>query len=126
VLISTEEELRRCFREIDRSDVEVGDLRLPLRLGRSLVWTFGTRAYLVFRAPKVSPRGIVFHREATPSAVAMCDWCHTQKGQGRVRLLTARTSDRRTIGLYLCSDLACIQNAGTVSQAISLASSRLF
>jgi hypothetical protein len=126
VLISTEEELRRCFREIDRGDVELGELKLPLELGRSLVWTFGARAYLIFRTPRVSPRGIVFHRESNPSAVAMCDWCHAQRGQGNVRLLSARSSERRSVGLYLCADLRCVQSAGTISQAIELAQSRLY
>jgi hypothetical protein len=126
VLISNEEELRRCFRDLDRDDVETGELKLPIEVGRSLVWTFGTRAYLIFRTPRMAPRGIVFYRESNPSAVAMCEWCHVQRGQGNVRLLSVRASDRRSIGLYLCADLRCVQSAGTISQAIELAHSRLY
>jgi hypothetical protein len=111
----SEAELLRCFREIDRSEVELApDLAFPLQLDDVTAWAVGPRAFLVFRDRATAPpRGIVFHRNAgaMPDVVAMCEWCHAVRGHGAVKLLSVRTDERRRVGLYLCSDLGCVSRA---------------
>ncbi|HEX9101840.1 MAG TPA: FBP domain-containing protein, partial [Polyangia bacterium] len=114
-LIATEEELLRCFREIDRHEVELApDVALPLDVDDVAAWAVGPRAFLVFRdRPGARPRGIVFHRNSgsAPDVAAMCEWCHAVRGHGGVKLLSVRTDERRRVGLYLCSDLGCVGRA---------------
>jgi hypothetical protein len=111
--VTTEAELHLLFRETDRDEVELApDLALPLTVDSARTWSVGPRVYLVFRErPGARLRGVVFHRNssALPDAVAMCEWCHAVRGNGRVKLLTCKTDDRRRLGLYLCSDLACVE-----------------
>lgn len=114
-LLTCEDELRRCFRDIDRDEVELApDLAWPLHVDDVLAWAVGPRAFLVFRERPSAPlRGIVFHRNsgALPDAVAMCEWCHAVRGHGAVKLLSAWAGERRRVGLYLCSDLGCVGRA---------------
>jgi hypothetical protein len=114
----SEPELLRCFREVDRDDVELApDLAYPLLLDEALAWAVGPRAFLVFRErPEARPRGIVFHRNAgpLPDAAAMCEWCRAVRGGGGVKLMSVRAGDRRRLGLYLCSDLGCVARAREV------------
>jgi hypothetical protein len=108
--MDTEADLRRCFREIDRDEVELtSDFVFPCVIDDARAWTAGPRAFLVFR-DRGRMRGIVFHRNpgALPDAVAMCEWCHAVRGHGGVKLLSVRTDDRRRVGLYLCADLGCV------------------
>lgn len=116
--IATREELIACFRRIDRRDVELGDdLRFPLRLGRVVTWTYGSRAFLVLRDPDTGARlGVVFRRTAVAGApvASMCAWCHRVRTRAEVQLLSIRITARRTIGQYLCSDLSCF-SAGEAS-----------
>ena len=113
--LNSEVELLSCFREIDRADVELApDLAFPLALDGALAWAVGPRAFLVFRdRAEVPPRGIVFHRNSggLPDAAAMCEWCHSVRGKGRVKLMSARASETRRVGLYLCADLGCVARA---------------
>ena len=113
--VSTEDELLRCFREIDRSEVELSpDLALPLAVDDVVAWAVGPRAFLVFRdRPGARPRGIVFHRNSgsVPDVAAMCEWCHAVRGHGGVKLLSVSTDERHRVGLYLCSDLGCVARA---------------
>jgi hypothetical protein len=113
--IGTELELKRCFREIDRDQVELSpEQAFPLALDDVLAWAVGPRAFLLFRdRPEARPRGIVFHRNsgAMPDVVAMCEWCHAVRGHGGVKLMSVATDDRRRVGLYLCSDLGCVARA---------------
>jgi hypothetical protein len=108
----SEAELVACFREIDRGDVELPpELAFPLALDEVIAWAVGPRAFLVFRdRPGARPRGIVFHRNAgaIPDVAAMCDWCHAVRANGAVKLLSVRSDERHRLGLYLCSDLACV------------------
>jgi len=114
----SESDLLRCFREIDRPEVELSaDLAFPLAIDDVVAWAVGPRAYLVFRdRPTAAPRGIVFHRNsgALPDAAAMCEWCHSVRGNGGVKLMSVHTDDRRRVGLYLCSDLGCVERARAV------------
>jgi hypothetical protein len=114
--VTSESELRLCFREIDRGEVELpADLVFPFELDDVLAWALGPRAFLLFRdRPDARPRGIVFHRNpgAMPDVVALCEWCHAVRGNGAVKLMSVSTDDRRRIGLYLCSDLSCVSRAG--------------
>jgi hypothetical protein len=115
MMLTSEPELLRCFREIDRDDVELPpDLAFPLAIHDVLAWAVGPRAYLLFRdRPERAPRGIVFHRNpgALPDVVAMCEWCHAVRGRGAVKLMSVRSDERRRVGLYLCSDLGCVSRA---------------
>jgi hypothetical protein len=108
----SEAELLRCFREIDRGEVELSpDFTFPLVADDALVWAAGPRVFVVYRdRPGGKPRGIVFHRNpgASPDAAAMCEFCHVVRGHGGVKLLSVRTDERRRVGLYLCSDLGCV------------------
>jgi FBP C-terminal treble-clef zinc-finger len=115
--LTSEAELRLLFRETDRDEVELApELTFPLAVESARTWSVGPRVFLVFRAPADARagarlRGIVFHRNsgALPDVVAMCEWCHAVRGNGRVKLLSCKTDDRRRLGLYLCSDLACLE-----------------
>jgi hypothetical protein len=115
-IVTTESDLLRCFRKLDRGDVELSpEVCFPLVFGEAFAWAVGPRAFLVFRdRPEAPPRGIVFHRNSgnLPDVAAMCEWCHSVRNHGGVKLLSARTSDRRRIGLYLCSDLSCVSRMG--------------
>jgi hypothetical protein len=116
--VTSESQLMGCFREIDRSEVELSsDFVLPMQFEDALAWTVGPRAFLLFRdRPGGTPRGIVFHRNpgAMPDVVAMCEWCHAVRGHGAVKLMSASTDDRRRVGLYLCSDLGCVARSREV------------
>jgi hypothetical protein len=113
--ITSEHELVRCFRDVDRDDVELtSDLSFPLRVDDAVAWAVGPRAFLLFRdRPGAPVRGIVFHRNAgaMPDAAAMCEWCHAVRAHGGVKLLSVRSGERRRVGLYLCSDLGCVTRA---------------
>lgn len=115
--IASEPELKSCFREIDREEVELfHDLAFPLVVDGALAWSLGPRAFLLFRdRAHARPRGIVFHRNpgAIPDAVAMCEWCHAVRGHGGVKLMSVRTDERRRLGLYLCSGLECVRPTDT-------------
>jgi len=112
--VATPEELIRCFREIDRADVELPltTLPFPLCFADVLAWSAGPRAFLLYR-DSGRARGIVFHRGsgAVPEAAAMCEWCHTVRSHGGVRLLSVAVDRRRRVGLYLCADLSCLERA---------------
>jgi hypothetical protein len=111
----SEPELLRCFREVDRDDVELApDLAFPLALDEALAWSVGPRAFIIFRDRLgARPRGIVFHRNSgtLPDAAAMCEWCRAVRGNGGVKLMSVRAGERRRLGLYLCSDLGCVARA---------------
>jgi hypothetical protein len=110
--VETEADLLRCFRQLDRGDVELApDLELPLTVDGALSWSFGPRVYLLLGGQGGAlPRGVVFHRNggATPSVATMCQWCHRVGDRGRVKLLAVRAGSRRWIGQYLCSELDCL------------------
>ena len=109
----TEADLVRCFREIDRGEVELSpDFAFPLPLDETLVWTAGPRAFLVYREHGKA-RGIVFHRNpgGSPEAAAMCEGCHVVRAHGGVKLMSVRSDERRSVGVYLCSDLSCARHA---------------
>ena len=116
---ASEADLVAPFREIDRAAVEQPDKqRFPLQVEDDVfTWSAGPRAFLVFRDRTDRPlRGIVFHRstQAMPDVAAMCEWCHAVRGNGGVKLLTAASSSRRHVGLYLCSDLSCVEKTRAV------------
>jgi hypothetical protein len=97
--LASESDLLRCFREIDRPEVELAaDLAFPLAFDDVFAWAVGPRAYLVFRDRATAPpRGHVFHR-----------------GNGGVKLMSVNSDQRRRVGLYLCSDLGCVARARAV------------
>jgi hypothetical protein len=115
VAVTSESELLGCFRKIDQREVELTeDLTLPIELEDALSWTVGPRAFLLFRdRPDARPRGIVFHRSGgvMDHIVALCDWCHSVRGHGAVKLMSASADKRRSVGVYVCSDLACVARA---------------
>ncbi|MDB4966145.1 MAG: hypothetical protein JWN44_1834 [Myxococcales bacterium] len=117
-MVTSELELLRLFRDIDRADVELSpDLIFPLALDETLAWAVGPRAFLLFRErPDRPARGIVFHRNAgtVPDVAAMCEWCHAVRGHGGVKLLSVSVDARRRVGLYLCSDLSCVSRSNEV------------
>jgi hypothetical protein len=115
-ILLSESDLLQCFRKFDRGDVELSpDVCFPLAFGEAFAWAVGPRAFLVFRdRPEAPLRGIVFHRNSgnQPDVPAMCEWCHSVRRHGGVKLLSVRSSDRRRVGLYLCSDLSCVSRVG--------------
>lgn len=119
-IVTSESELVGCFREIDRADVLFApELAFPLVVDDVVAWAVGPRAFLLFVDPIVEgradrpPRGIVFHRNAgaIPDVAAMCEWCHAVRGHGGVKLMSVASGERRSLGLYLCSDLGCVARA---------------
>lgn len=60
-----------------------------------------------------APRGIVFHRNPGVMAhiVAMCEWCRLCRGQGAIKLMSVRADRRRSLGVFVCSDLRCLSRA---------------
>ena len=113
--VTSESELLDCFRKIDRREVELSpDLALPLTVDDVFAWTVGPRAFLLLRnGPNDRPRGIVFGRNpgVMPTIIAMCDWCHSVRGHGAIKLMSVSIDKHRTIGVYLCSDLGCMARA---------------
>jgi hypothetical protein len=110
--IASHEDLVACFRRIDRKDVELADdLSMPLKINRVLTWSYGNRAFIIFRDGNTEDlKGIVFHRPSTgPQVPSMCCWCQRVRNRGEVKLLGARLDSRRTIGQYLCADLSCFR-----------------
>ncbi len=115
VTVTSEAELLDCFRRIDRRDVELApDLRLPLRVYDVLAWTVGPRAFLLFAdGAAKQPRGLVFARCSGGSAsiMAMCRWCHSVRGQGAIKLMSVSIDRGHSVGVYVCSDLGCLDRA---------------
>jgi hypothetical protein len=110
--IASATEALRCFREIDRGDVELEKLRFPLEVEHCVAWTSGPRAFLLYcDQPSARPRGIVFRRNtgAVPDVPAMCEWCYAVRAHGAVKLLSVSTDERHFVGLWLCNDLGCIE-----------------
>ncbi len=112
--IATEQDLIQCFRERDQGELFIPyDMHFPLGVKDYISWLepSGARTYLVFEDPVLNrPVGIVFHRSrATEEARAcMCDWCHSVRPGREVRLLSAEANSRQRVGVYLCSDLSCM------------------
>jgi hypothetical protein len=115
-------EALRCFREIDRPEVDLDKLRFPLQLEHYLAWTSGPRAFLLFAEDDRPPLGIVFHRStaAMPDVAAMCEWCHAVRAHGAVKLLSVSTDARHHVGLWLCADLGCIERTRALPAADDL------
>jgi hypothetical protein len=112
--VETESDLVRCFRDVDRADVELpADVRLPIFVDPVFTWSFGPRVYLLVRgAAGGLPKGLVFHRNAgaSPDVATMCQWCHRVRSRGGVKMLSVRAGSRRWVGQYLCSDLGCLSD----------------
>lgn len=114
--ISNEQELKECFRPLDREEVIVPqDFHYPAIVKDYLTWVepSGYRVYLVFSdrlgAP---PLGIVFRRDQSAgTAAAMCEWCHSVRTGDGVSVLSANSSSRKRVGLHLCRDLSCKEKA---------------
>jgi hypothetical protein len=113
--ITNEAALRGAFREVDREELDLtAEVRFPLEVDDCFLWCVGPRVFLLFTPqPGIAPKGIVFNRNsaALPDAAAMCEWCHCVRGNGGVKLLTAHAARNRTVGLYLCADLSCVEKA---------------
>jgi FBP C-terminal treble-clef zinc-finger len=114
-VITTEHQLARCFRAIDRPEVEITPaLHFPLDVKDVVTWSSGPRTFLLFcNDASAAPRGIVFHRSTapTPDVAAMCEWCYSVRAHGGVKLLSFATDARHSAGLYLCSGLGCLDRA---------------
>jgi hypothetical protein len=113
--LTSEHELARCFRAIDRAEVDVtAAVHFPLTVSDVFTWSSGPRTFLLYSDDAhTSPRGIVFHRSTapTPDVAAMCEWCYAVRAHGGVKLLTFATDARHSAGLYLCSGLGCLDRA---------------
>ncbi|HXU71478.1 MAG TPA: FBP domain-containing protein [Polyangia bacterium] len=110
--VTSEAELRACFRDIDRDEVELAaELVLPLAVDRVVGWIVGPRAFLLFRERAGAPvRGLVLHTATggRPDRLGMCHACHAVRGRGVIKLMTVRVDERSTVGLFMCSDLRCL------------------
>lgn len=120
--------LIESFRPIDREmhgeALEVpGSFRFPMLVRDYVAWMepSGARAFVVFADPgSRAPMGIVLRRDtsgATPPAI--CEWCHSTRGEGGIGLLTATASDKRRVGIHLCRDLACKERVEAAAEADS-------
>ena len=117
--VTSEAELRACFRDIDRDEVELGaELALPLDVDGAVGWIVGLRAFLLFRARQGAPaRGFVLHTATggRDDVLGMCHGCHAVRGRGVVKLMTVRVDERTSVGLFMCSDLRCVAGGDATS-----------
>ncbi len=112
--IGDDTELLHCFRPLDRPELVPPDSAFPIQVDPCFAWSAGPRTFLLYRdRSDARPKGIVFHRStsAVPDMSAMCEWCHRVRSHGGVKLLTASLDARKSVGLYLCSDLGCVKKA---------------
>ena len=72
----------------------------------------GHRLFLLFE-DSGDRRGIVFERThgSAETPAAMCQWCHAVRRGPAVGLLTASAARHRRVGVHLCTDLSCRENA---------------
>jgi hypothetical protein len=117
IRIASEEQLLAKFRPIDRDEVQIpSNFKFPLAIKDYLTWVepSGHRVYLVFEdVSSGKPLGVVFQRTrgAGETPAAMCQWCHTVRPGPAVGLLTAAADRDHRIGIHLCSNLNCRENA---------------
>ncbi|MGE3680734.1 MAG: FBP domain-containing protein [Bdellovibrionales bacterium] len=117
IRISSSAQLLESFRDLDREEVQIPPtFRFPLAIKDYISWieASGHRVYLVVEDPENRmPLGVVFQRThgSSDTAAAMCQWCHAVRTGRAVSLLTAAAGRNRRIGLHLCSDLNCKENA---------------
>jgi hypothetical protein len=113
--LRSESDLVGCFRRIDRREVELApDMKLPIVVHDVVAWSVGPRAFLLFRDdPDAPPRGLVFTRNAGVMShlSAMCEWCHVSRGAGAIKLMSVAVTRRRSLGVFVCSDLDCLNRA---------------
>ena len=113
--ISDKTELLNLFRDIDKDSVEIPlELKFPLAVVDYFAWRepSGHRTYLVLE-DKVggAPIALTFERTKNSEAVPMmCNWCHAVRPASDVALMTVSVTNRKRIGLYLCSDISCKTN----------------
>jgi hypothetical protein len=111
------DQLRETFRAVDQDEIYLPpDLTFPIGVRDYFAWVepSGARIYLVFIEPYTDLKlGVVFRRARRPAdaPAAMCQWCHAVRVGGAVSLLTAAIDRDRRVGLYLCADLNCRENA---------------
>lgn len=91
-------------------------ITFPLALQDYVAWTepSGHRVYLVFEEIQSgNPMGVVFQRTkgAAETPASMCQWCHAVRAGSAVSLMTTDAGPNRRVGLYLCTNLNCKQNA---------------
>ncbi len=129
--VTSEADLRACFRDIDRDEVELGaELTLPLAVERAVGWIVGPRAFLVFDDGAGTLRGLILHTSAggREDILGMCHSCHAVRGRGVVKLMTVRADERSVVGIYMCSDLRCLvgADAAALGPIRALAARRVF
>ena len=111
--LDSEKALLEAFRPRDRKLVELlRYVKVPVFVRHYLAWSHpaGGRIYLVFAVPDGLPTGLVFDTNgAGPPVTHMCNWCHTSALGSTVGLLTARRTSKRSVGVFVCSDLGCQQ-----------------
>ena len=110
--LTSEAQLRDCFRPKDRDVVELSsDLKFPMLVRDSVSWLHpgGGHVFLVFAVPNGTPTGIAFQSNGGTSAAIgqMCDWCHSWGSGSEVALLTTRLNANKRVGVHVCSDLSC-------------------
>jgi hypothetical protein len=114
ICITSESQLKEAFRSIDQDEVQLPhDLVFPVVLKDYFAWTepSGHRVFLIYQDPTGRGAcGIVFKRAsggAGDGIAQMCQWCHSVRAGNAVRLLTAKASPKRRVGIHVCSDLSC-------------------
>jgi hypothetical protein len=117
IRISDEHQLLSAFRESEQAEVHIpADFTFPLALKDYIAWVepSGHRVYLVFRETQSgNPLGVVFQRTrgSADTAASMCQWCHSVRPGSSVGLLTTGAGPNRRVGLHLCANLDCKENA---------------
>lgn len=117
----TETELRSCFVNATRSELE----QLPMPGLHETIWA--EREFLGWRDPRFRRLGYLVHWRGDelvglvvrgapggmrPGIAAMCSLCHSTQPATQVRMFTARLADLdgdtgSTIGTYICEALDC-------------------
>ena len=119
--INDEASLKNSFRPSERDAIELpAHFKFPILVRDTLTWqdSSGTRSYLVVNEPgSEKTLGVAFRSNySAPVTINHCEWCHSEGGSSQIALLLANASDRKTVGVHLCRDLACETRIETRAQ----------
>jgi hypothetical protein len=120
--ISSESDLLRTFRPRDRRVFQPpAKVTYPLYVRDYLAWPdpAGGRVFVVFPEPTTgNALGLAFRDDTGDTTSSLCEWCHSPGKPNQVALLMCEKSSKRSIGTWLCRDLACgtrVENAADLA-----------
>jgi hypothetical protein len=111
---SSESVIKKAFRHRDQKKVILPPkISFPFSSEYYFTWSepSGVYRYLVIQKPTGEYVGMIFETcgPGDSTASRLCDWCHSYGPADQIDLLTVSPSSRRTVGVFLCCDLSCIE-----------------